>query len=272
MKNVDLESVEALKKHHAMLENIMAILEDVDSSFEKYKPEEKMSVYIFFHGVLDSLRSLLILIPYCKTRDCYVIGRTIFEAVLNLGLIQSDREKYLDKAFRHMNQKSFRGQRRELKIGDFKIVLSRNGIEKTIIPKELQEMLDEFTKTNGQEIRDWTKENSYKKVEIIGNKFGDKVNSFLSIALFCIYREASEYAHGTLYGFMMDRVENGESNGNNTVEKYADSQRSKLCILSVVVGLIITSMLEIIKDEFFFEKEAQQVFKCVKNTLITAEV
>src|SRR3954468_24982163 len=65
------------------------------------------------HSIQDSTKSLLMLAQFERNRDCYVIGRTVFETVVNLCFILGSPDEVAGRAKRHALQKSYRDLNRE---------------------------------------------------------------------------------------------------------------------------------------------------------------
>lgn len=147
----------------------------------------------------DSCGSLQFLVPNKRFRDAFVTGRTLFLTILNACFICSQGSALADKALRHAKQKAHRDLNRELRINERRIVFGYSGHVPT--DPGLDAAIREFTR-KGREIPQWTSESERTKLEKIDAKYGGNLADMLGIAMMCVYRHASEVAHGTLFGVL----------------------------------------------------------------------
>lgn len=104
-----------------------------------------------------------------------------------------------EKAVRHMRQKRWRDLRRQGRMGDHSITVSRDVNVNIDAFPGLREALEEYTNKKGDEIRDWTPESLEKRIAVISGRH-QRSGLCLGAATFVIYRPASELLHGTYYG------------------------------------------------------------------------
>lgn len=132
-------------------------------------------------------------------RDCFGIARSAFETAVNAAFISVLGDQMAEKAIRHMRQKRWRDLRRQGRMGDQLVTVSRNiNVEIDAIP-QLREALEEYTNKKGEEIRDWTPISLERRVAAVSRQ-NHRAGLCLGAAMFSIYRPASELLHGTYYG------------------------------------------------------------------------
>lgn len=132
-------------------------------------------------------------------RDCFGIARSAVETAVNAAFIAISGAPMAEKAVRHMRQKRWRDLKRQGKVGDQRISVSRDigcGIEEF---PGLGEALAEYTNKRGDEVRDWTPESLERRIVAV-SAADSRAGLCLGVASFSIYRPASELLHGTYYG------------------------------------------------------------------------
>jgi hypothetical protein len=193
-------SEELLQEAHSTLHEQLKVIE---ASFKKLMDsadEITLHLYTLLFSIYDSCKSILILTPHYQVREIFVTARTIFELTLNIGYISALGKPALEKAQRHMHQKEYRDLERQLNIESMNLSVKTLGLENLKVDKQLQNALDEYTNQKGLEVKSWTGDNVFRKIDFISKTYGQKVKDILNIGLFNIYRHASEIAHGTLFG------------------------------------------------------------------------
>lgn len=158
------------------------------------------TVFSFLYSIEDSCGSIEVLAKGLKARDCYVISRMLLELIVNTCFILARGVDAARRAEQHLLQKSYRDLERKVSVGKRTISIKWQGKDDLPLAPELKAALDRFTSAKGTEIRDWTDENIVRRLEAIDEKFGHDVSSLLQLAYLAIYRNASEIAHGTLFG------------------------------------------------------------------------
>lgn len=236
-------SQELLNEAHLALQGQLEVIQNAFKKLMDNDDEVALNLYTLFFSVYDSSKSLLILSSHYQVRDSFLTARTIFELTLNIGYISCEGKSALDKAKRHMNQKSYRDLERKLNIESINLSVQTLGIENLIISEELKKSLEEYTTQKGLEVRAWTGENVFKKIEIISKKYGQKVNDILNIGLFNIYRHGSEIAHGTLFGlFYIIGATSFNKRPKNT-EDLLISHRQHLTLIILSISMLIEANL-----------------------------
>jgi len=115
-----------------------------------------VSIHALIYSVLCTGESLSYLANRTSFRDCYILGRAVFETLLNAAFIISEDQSAAKLAHKHALQKSYRNLKRELKVGKRKIVLTYKPYIKP--DKNIREALNDFTSKKGREITSWTEE------------------------------------------------------------------------------------------------------------------
>lgn len=132
-------------------------------------------------------------------RDCFGIARSAAETAVNVAYIAAGGPDFADRAIRHLRQKRWRDLKRTGQLGDQKVTVERFIDASPSDFPGLQQALDEFTSTKGQEIRDWTPDNIQERIDRV-RTISPRSATSLSGAIFTIYRPSSELLHGSFYG------------------------------------------------------------------------
>lgn len=236
-------SEELLQEAHKTLQGQLKIIESAFKKLMDSNDEVALHLYTLLFSIYDSCKSILILTPHYQVRDTYLTARTIYELTLNIGYISAEGKGTLEKAQRHLQQKAYRDLERKLSIESMNLTVQTFGLENFNVPKSLQDALDEYTSQKGFEIRSWTGENVFKKIEVISKKYGQKVKDILNIGLFNIYRHSSEIAHGTLFGlFYIIGATSFKQRPKDTHELLV-FHRQHLTLLIITISMLIEANL-----------------------------
>ena len=154
----------------------------------------------FLHSIVDSCSSLYILAQAQRAQGCFIIGRTLFEQVVNICYVLAKGSDVATRARLHLLQKSYRDLERQVTVGSQTVNLKWEGKEGLQITPEMEAAVKEFTTKKGTEIRDWTPESILQRIEAIDAHFGNNIGTRLQLVYMAIYRNASEISHGTLFG------------------------------------------------------------------------
>lgn len=236
-------SQELLNEAHLVLQGQLEIIQRALKKLMDCEDEVALNLYTLLFSIYDSSNSILILSSNYQVRDSFLTARTVFELTLNIGYISCEGKSALDKAKRHMNQKSYRDLERKLNIESINLSVQTLGIENLIISDELKKSLEEYTTQKGLEVRAWTGENVFKKIEIISKKYGKKVNDILNIGLFNIYRHGSEIAHGTLFGLFYIIGATSMNQRPKNTENLLNSHRQHLTLIILSISMLIETNL-----------------------------
>ena len=226
-----------------------------------------VSLIPLLYAVTDSSDTLIMLSQKGNLRDCFVIGRTIFETIVNALYICTQGDKAARKAKRHAYQKAYRDLERDLQINTEKISIRWTGKDNLPKDPELNFAIEEFTSKAGREITSWTPENVKERIELISSKYGNKVSRQLQFGLLSIYRHSSEIAHGTLFGalFALGMTSPGTP---KTSEELAQYQRGQLSMILLMLGLSISAIILVIEKELGqieFSTESEQAIEILKG-------
>lgn len=203
------------------------------------------TVFSFIYAIEDSSGSLATLAKGLKARDCYVISRMLLELIVNICFVLSRGVDAAERAEQHLFQKAYRNLDRKVTVGKRTIRIKWEGKDKVPMTPELKAAIGEFTTSKGSEIRDWTDENMVRRLESIEDKFGHDVSSLLQLAYLAIYGNASEIAHGTVFGvhFAFGLTQPGRTPGGESHRRQFMEWTSMLlflmsnCILSLLFTL-----------------------------------
>lgn len=261
-------SQELLNEAHDVLKGQLEIIQSAFKKLMVCDDEIALNLYTLFFSIYDSTKSILLLSSNYQLRDSFLTARTIFELTLNIGYLSSEGQPALDKAKRHLRQKSYRDLERKLNIESINLSVQTLGLENLTISDELKKSLEEYTSQKGLEVRAWTGENVFKKIEIISKKYGKKVNDVLNIGLFNIYRHGSEIAHGTLFGlfYIIGATSMGQRPKNT--EDLLNSHRQHLTLIILSISMLIETNLTFMNN---YKDLSEEISASEKLTLKLAE-
>ena len=261
----ELGSEELLEEGYDALQGQLKVIESSFKKLMKSDEELALNLYTLLFSVYDSCKTILILTPHYQVRDCFLTARTIYELTLNIGYIAAGGKEALNKAQRHMQQKSYRDLQRELNIESINISVKTLGIENLIISKDLQNALEEFTTKKGFEVRSWTGDNVFYKIETISKKYGRKVKDILNIGLFNVYRHASEIAHGTLFGLFYIIGATEMKKRPQDTQQLLTFHRQHLTLIILTICLLIEANLTFMNDFSDLKDEISESEKIIHS-------
>jgi hypothetical protein len=261
MTTYELGSEELLREAHDALQRQLKVIE---SSFKKLMTSDDqvaLNLYTLHFSVYDSCKSILILTQNHQVRDCFLTARTIYELTLNIGYIANGGKETLEKAKRHLQQKSYRDLERKLTIESMNMTVKSLGVENLKIGQELQDALDEYTTKKGLEVRSWTGDNVFHKIEVISKKYGQKIKDILNIGLFNIYRHSSEIAHGTLFGLFYIIGATDLKDRPRDTNELLKFHRQHLTLIILTICMLIEANLTFMNDFADLKEEISQAEK-----------
>lgn len=181
-------------------DSIEKLLEETVAKVQKNETNEVGVLYPLLDSIAESVDSLRTLVNRLKLRDSYVIARVIYETSVNACFLLTNPEAISGRAHAHAKQKALRNLTRAIELaGDVIFEFKPQGAEELLGNPRHQEWLSEFTSRSGREITSWTPENVQQRLEAVYLKFGEPQTRGLAFGLL-LYRNASEIAHGTLFG------------------------------------------------------------------------
>jgi hypothetical protein len=218
-------------------------------------------------SIIDSCQSLFILAAHRKMRDCFICARAIFDNALNIGYYSVKGEETINLAYDHALQKSYRDLRREIEIKDIKLIIGLKDINSIPKSDRLRKSLEEFTSKKGLEIRNWTDDNIYKKIELINEKFGDGVGVPFTMAFYYVYRHASEIIHGTIFGAMFNLGMTQLRHEWPTEKKYISEYYNTLITMVILnINLVVSCVISILESHYKMKKNIR-----IKNKAIVSK-
>lgn len=196
--------ITVLESQISLIGKVLAALVDAPGYHKTEKvvePEVATTVGMISQTAGSSCQTVIKLRqPGYETRDCFVIARSIVEAMTNCCFILAEGPRAASKAIRHARQKAYRDLSRDSKIATSRIKLTGLTVPSAEEISGLEQDLKEFSHRSGAENRNWTTESVDERIRIAGEKFGSEVLTNLHIARFAIYRHSSEISHGTFFG------------------------------------------------------------------------
>lgn len=261
-----LGTIEYLEEIQKTLNKSIGIISRSINDLPSHKDDVSMSFSLMAGPIIETTHSLLILSNARKLRDCYALSRIIFDLTLNLGYFGVKGESAVKLSLQHYHQKAFRDLDREIEIKGLKFGIGVKDIDKAKINEKLKEALDFFTNNKGFEVRSWTGENVFKKIELIIEKYGNDLGMILIINLFFIYRHSSEIIHGTMYGSLFVRgMTKPESEQPSTEEELEKFQLTYISFNLICALLLNYVMFGIINTHYPREKEYQELTELIKE-------
>jgi uncharacterized protein DUF5677 len=242
-------SMEATHRLRLFFDKQARILEQSRSRLMPNNEQVWVTIIPLLYSIKDSCDSISFLTERGKTRDCFVLARTVFETIVNVCFISAKGDEAAERAKRHSLQKSYRDLQRELDINSQRLTLAWSGRVEPSADPELQAALADFTSRKGREITGWTPESVKEQISVIDAKYGPKVSIGLQFALLSIYRHASEIAHGTLFGALFSLGLTVPSNRASSPESLQHHQRQNLSMLLMMLGLAMSSLIALLDTE-----------------------
>jgi len=265
-RQIELGSTEYLMEAQQILDKLTSILFKANEKLPISSDNLRMALSMMAWPIIESGHSMLVLSSMDKQRDCYILARPIFEHVLNMGYFGAKGEDTIKKSIDHYYQKSFRDLYREISIKDIKVAIGLNNIDAVHKDDNLRKAIEDFTTKKGFEERSWTGDNTFKKIEIISDKYGKNIGTILTLNLFFIYRHSSEIIHGTMFGVLYARgLTQITSDWPENDEKLKKLSNTNISFLLMNVMLLTYCALEIINYHFPIEEDIIKAREMVKK-------
>lgn len=204
-QNNNLGTKEYLRKYQEALLQHIFLLKKINNIIPNTKDSLNMFFFMIIKRIIESNESILILSESKKVSDVFALSRMVLELGINLGYISTRPEELIEKSLKHAHQKIYRDLDRTLEIDNLKVSIGIKDLSQVQITEKLQNAIDEYTNTNGKEVRDWTgidKDNLFTKLKAIIKKHGEGIGTVYTLATFQIYRYSSEILHATTFGIM----------------------------------------------------------------------
>jgi hypothetical protein len=266
-KKIKIGSNELLNISQELLEELINLLKNIQKKIHENKKDGLAIAFsLLLSGIIDSSHTVLMLSKNNKLRDCYILSRSIFEHVINIGYFSVKGEETVEKAYNHTLQKSYRDLRREIKIKDVGVFFGLANLDGIVMNDRLKKSLEEFSSKKGLEIRAWTGDSIFKKVELISEKFGNDIGTVITGALFFIYRHSSEFIHGTLFSMLyamgLTQMRPEWPKNNNEFKKYDDH---RLCVIIQSICLLLSVSVTFINDHIEMKDELNKTKILISN-------
>lgn len=182
---------ENFNSHIIVFNEVLKLLDTESSLAQKV-------ILPMLHHYFNALKSMSLFVARGNLQNTYIMARVAVETGINIAYILAD-EAAPQKAIDHSNQKSFRDVFRKMPFDKSAIPIDINDIDISNIPK-LENALNDYTGSKGQEIRQWTTDSISQRIDKIEEKFGQGKTKGTKITVFTIYRHGSEIIHGTYFG------------------------------------------------------------------------
>lgn len=229
-------------------DSVEELLKGTVTKVQEYEGNEVGVLYPLLDSITESVESLRTLVNSLKLRDSYVIARVIYETSVNACFLLTNPETISGRAHAHAKQKALRNLTRAIELaGDVIFEFRPQGAEELLGNPQHQAWLSEFTSRSGREITSWTPENVQQRLEAVYLKFGEAKTRGLAFGLL-IYRNASEIAHGTLFGtlFSWGAMEIGRP--LRSPEDLGKFRRQELRHLLKLVSFSLESLIRLVNS------------------------
>jgi len=243
----------------AYIDKSIELLEQVHKKIHGTKDGTLVAFALLSNGIIDSSRTISLLINSNKLRDAYIISRPIFEHCLNIGYFSVKGEEMIEKAYNHSLSKTYRDLRRKVEIDDIKFSIGLSEEVKVNMHQKLECAVEEFTNKKGHEIRSWSDDNTFKKIKLITEEYGEGIGYPFSLCLYYIYRHSSEIIHGSIFGAMFSLGMTQERNEwPESKEEFNEYYNNRLTLLGQSIILLISSTIHIIGNHSKIEHIEQE--------------
>lgn len=226
----------------------------LDSAFKLTETEDDRVWKVartLWYGAIQTCQSIGVLAVNERLRETFVLARMAFETLLNANFVFASGEEMARRAELHSLQKSYRDLKRSLETNFMTVEIAFSGREEvsSINSPELEEALDMFTNKRGREITKWTPETVKQKIEIINQKYGEKIGGGLLVSSFAIYRHASDIIHGTYFSILYSIGATMPSGPPKIAEDIHEHQKENLIMIMMMLEAAISDTLRIIASE-----------------------
>ncbi len=177
---------------------------DAVAPFQKPDDLREHAAILLSEAIRQSSECLLMTADKRMYRDCAVAARTIFETLVNVLYIMASDESVAQRMVDHANMKMARDLDRTIEAGSARYAVQHALKDSILDDLGFKEIWNKFSDSENREIRDWSKKNIHKRLQVIENAFGTKLTQSLVFPL-ANYRFASEVIHGTVYSILVSR-------------------------------------------------------------------
>jgi len=183
-------------------------------------------------------RAMLRLSSWRNAHAMYTNSRTAFESCVNILFVLRSKKEVAERSISHCKQKIHRDLDRRIEIAGHVAEVKWSGLDEFEMSDDVKIALKQFTSKSGTEIRRWTPESLFRRIDIAAGS-NDFAKYFLFLGYAVIYRQSSEVAHGTLFGAIYPMGATEPRPREQCVEdKALDFIRTnEIVILWVVLGL-----------------------------------
>lgn len=146
----------------------------------------------------------------------------------------------------HALQKQYRGLLREINVDGVGFRLEWSGRDQVQMTGELRQALDAFTTPTGREVTNWSKKSPSHRIAEIKRKYRSHKHAGLVSGLFALYRDASEVAHGSLFGVLVHLGLNSPRRLPFTVDGVRSHHRSLIGLAKLSLGVTLHDVFTIV--------------------------
>jgi hypothetical protein len=190
----------------------------------------------------ESAWSVLVLGQHLYARDAMVAGRTVVETLVNACYLLAEGEPAVKRILEHNIQRQLRDIHKNVKLTETGFAISTPDYDEIKLDEKLRALMEEYGDSQGFS-KAWTKKPLRARLQSVDRKFGTSVGGPLRVAYVLLYSNASEIAHGSLYGAV---YASGATDGPwpEDVEDHINRVKvGDLSVLMLVLGSAIHSVL-----------------------------
>lgn len=246
-------------------------LNAVRSILMEKKGKESLVIVPMLNAIRTSTETLLLISTHERSRDTFILSRTILETIINTLFILSDSEVVGTRAVKHYQQKVFRDYMREIRM-DFPEFRIDPRIEyEPGRNSDIDKLLEGFTSKKGKEFLKWTPESIENRIISIEKAQGKYVANGLRFVSFMIYRHASEIIHGTFFGSLYTLGLTNFRKSDFSQQDLENFQRLLIAQNLEMIGTAIHMTIVAFAEEFNLENEKNSSFNAIKRFVSKVE-
>lgn len=201
-----------------------------------------VAFFVLTFAVLDTVRSIQLLARFGKSRDCLILARCVLETSVNTALAVSDA-KFASAMKAHHAQKEFRDLQRNIDFMDMHFQTGPHRLDPDLVP-EVASAVHKFTGRKGREITSWTPETLEARIAFLVAKYGRGIAGNLEVALFAIYRDASEILHGTSFGVTKSIIGSPGAYKKGSSDDLVRIRQAVLCEILFLTGGVLATLIQ----------------------------
>lgn len=191
--------------------------------------------------------SMALLCEHQRACDAMCIARSTLETLINACFIHLSGLEVAERAIAHARQKGYRDLDRLSAIGDSRIEIRWAGDPNQLATPDMIEAIKKFSRKNGTECTQWIHQSIEERLRFICQVGGVSAMTPFHLAFVSIYRHASEYLHGTVFG-AAHAVGAAEPNARAEAGSLDERHRMTIVTILMLIGLCLDSTVSLLVD------------------------